>query len=129
LFELVKEGFRVVAFVHDEVLVELPDQGHYASEAKVLRVEEILCREMKGVLVGGIPVACEGSLSRRWDKKAKPAVRDGMVFPWESKPAPPDDRNAHGQPAQGAAGNAGVTKGATGTPPALRLFTPEGGPT
>src|SRR5262249_9415329 len=27
LFDLVREGFRVVGFIHDEVLVELPDEG------------------------------------------------------------------------------------------------------
>jgi hypothetical protein len=103
LFALVREGFRVVAFVHDEVLVELPDEGGYVSEAKVRRVEEVMCREMEGVLVGGIPVACEAALSRRWDKKAKLVVRDGKVFPWEPQPTPADERNAANLPAQGPA--------------------------
>src|SRR5262249_51878854 len=44
LFELVQEGFRVVGFVHDEILVELPDEGGYVSEAVVRRVEEVMCR-------------------------------------------------------------------------------------
>ena len=83
LFELVKEGFRVVGFVHDEVLVELPDEGGYVSEAKVRRVEEVMCREMGRVLVGGIPVACESTLSKRWSKKAKLLVKDGKVYPWK----------------------------------------------
>lgn len=83
LFELVKEGFRVVAFVHDEVLVELPDEGGYVAEAKVLRVEEIMRSAMAQVLVGDIPVGCEAALSRRWSKKAKLIVKDGKVFPWE----------------------------------------------
>jgi hypothetical protein len=81
LFALVKEGFRVVGFVHDEVLVELPDEGGYVSEAKVRRVEEILCREMEEVLVGGIPAACESTLSARWEKGAGLAIGDGKVFP------------------------------------------------
>jgi hypothetical protein len=129
LFALVREGFRVVAFVHDEVLVELPDEGGFVSEGRVGRVEEILCREMEGVLVGGIPVACEAALGRRWDKKAKLFVRDGKVFPWEPPPPPPDQRNAQSRPAQRAVDRAGVTKGATGTPPAPRPFASEGVPT
>jgi hypothetical protein len=83
LFALVREGYRVVGFVHDEVLVELPDEGGFVSEFKVRRVEEILCREMQAVLVGGIPVACEAALAKRWDKKAKRVARDSKVFPWE----------------------------------------------
>ena len=83
LFELVREGFRVVGFVHDEVLVELPDEGGSVAEATVRHVEEVLCRAMAGVLVGGIPVGCESALSRRWNKKAKLIVKDGKVYPWE----------------------------------------------
>jgi DNA polymerase I-like protein with 3'-5' exonuclease and polymerase domains len=88
LFDLVQQGFRVVGFIHDEVLVELPDEGGFVSEAKVRRVEEIMCRAMEGVLVGGIPVGSEAVLSRRWDKKAKLVVQDGRVVPWE--PAQPE---------------------------------------
>jgi hypothetical protein len=83
LFDLVKEGFRMVGFVHDEVLVELPDEGGYVSEARVRRVEEIMRRRMEEVLLGGIPVGCESALSRRWNKKAKLIVKDGRVYPWE----------------------------------------------
>jgi hypothetical protein len=83
LFELVKEGFRVVGFVHDEILVELPDEGGYVSEARVRRVEEVMCRAMGGVLGSDIPVGCEAALAHRWSKKAKLIARDGKVYPWE----------------------------------------------
>ncbi len=83
LFTLVREGFRVVGFVHDEILIELPDEGGYVSEARVRRVEEVMCREMAGVLVGDIPVGCEAALSRRWSKKAKLLVEQGKVRPWD----------------------------------------------
>jgi hypothetical protein len=82
LFELIKEGFRVVGFVHDEILVELPDEGGYVSEEKVRRVKEIMCREMESVLVGDIPVGCKAALSTRWSKEAKLVVKDGKVYPW-----------------------------------------------
>jgi DNA modification methylase/DNA polymerase I-like protein with 3'-5' exonuclease and polymerase domains len=89
LFELIKEGFRVVGFIHDEVLLELPDEGGFVSEAVVERVKDILCRKMEEVLVGGIPVACEAALSTRWNKKAQLIIRDGKVFPWEPEPHRP----------------------------------------
>jgi len=82
LFELIKEGFRVVGFVHDEILVELPDEGGFVTEAKVRRVKEIMCGKMAEVLVGDIPVSCEAALSCRWHKKAKLIIRDGKVYPW-----------------------------------------------
>jgi hypothetical protein len=85
LFDLVEEGFRVVAFVHDEVLVELPDEGGYVSEDKFRRIEDIMCRAMEQVLVGSIPVGCESALSARWNKKAKLVVKDGKVCPWTPK--------------------------------------------
>ena len=72
----------MVGFVHDEVLVELSDEGGYVSEGKVRRVEEIMCRAMQAVLVGDIPVGCEATLSTRWNKKAKLVVKDGKVYPW-----------------------------------------------
>ena len=69
----------MVGFVHDEILLELPDEGGFVSEAKVRRVEEIMCREMRSVLVGDIPVGREAALSSRWNKKAKLIVKDGKV--------------------------------------------------
>jgi DNA polymerase I-like protein with 3'-5' exonuclease and polymerase domains len=87
LFELVKEGFRVVGFVHDEILVELPDEGGYVPEAKVRRVEEVMCRQMGQVLVGDIPVGCEAALSERWSKKARLIVKEGKVYPWRPEAA------------------------------------------
>jgi hypothetical protein len=87
LFALVREGFRVVGFVHDEVLVELADEGGFVSEAVVRRVEEVLRREMAGVLSGGVPVGVESALATRWHKKAKLVVREGRVYPW----SPPGD--------------------------------------
>lgn len=87
LFALVKEGFRVVGFIHDEILVELPDEGGYVSESKVRRIEEIMCRAMESVLAGAIPARCEAVLSDRWNKKAKLIVKAGKVYPWK----PPED--------------------------------------
>jgi hypothetical protein len=82
LFALVKGGFRVVGFVHDEVLVELPDEGGYVSEAAVKRVEQVMVAEMEQVL-GGLPAGVESTVSTRWSKQAKLIVRDGRAVPWE----------------------------------------------
>jgi hypothetical protein len=91
LWRLVAEGYRVVGFVHDEILVELPDEGGFVSEAKVARVKEIMCRAMEEVLVGEVPVNCEATVSTCWSKDAKLIVRDGRVIPWEPDKAPGDN--------------------------------------
>jgi hypothetical protein len=83
LFALVKAGFRVVGFVHDEVLVELPDEGGYVSEAVVRRVENFLVEAMRSVLGCDLPVRVESSLSRRWSKEAGIVFKDGKAYPAE----------------------------------------------
>jgi hypothetical protein len=88
LFALVKEGFRVVGFVHDEVLVELPDEGGHVSRAVVERVEKIMVREMEKVL-GGLPAGVESVLTTRWSKEAKYIVENDRVLPWSPKESPP----------------------------------------
>jgi hypothetical protein len=92
LFGLVKEGFRVAAFIHDEFLLELPDEGGHVQEEKVRRVEDILRRGMESVLVGGVPAACESALSLRWGKGAGLTVRDGKAYPGEPASAGTCDR-------------------------------------
>ncbi len=84
LYELIRAGYRVVAFVHDEVVIELPEDADHAAEAR--RVEAIMNRAMERV-TGDVPVACEYALSWRWSKQAK-AVFDaeGRLVPWEPCP-------------------------------------------
>lgn len=82
LWNLVREGYRVAGFVHDEVLVELPDRGGYVDLAEARSVEEIMCRSMAEV-TGSIPVACEYSLSSRWSKDAKPVIEGNRLYPWD----------------------------------------------
>jgi hypothetical protein len=82
LWALIREGYRVVAFIHDEVVIEVPENADHATEAR--RVEEIMNRSMEEV-TGNVPVACEYALSRRWSKKAKAVFDpDGRLIPWEA---------------------------------------------
>jgi DNA polymerase I-like protein with 3'-5' exonuclease and polymerase domains len=83
LWELYREGFRVVAFVHDEVLIELPRSAPHTEAAN--RIDRILCDAMQQ-LTGSIPIACEYALSDRWYKAAE-AVFDehGRLCLWNPK--------------------------------------------
>jgi hypothetical protein len=82
LWRLIREGFVVTGFVHDEVLVELPSRGGSVPLAEVERVEAILREAMGSVLGGGIPVECEAALATCWSKDAARIVHDGTMLPW-----------------------------------------------
>ena len=60
IWKLVKHGLRVIAFIHDEVLVELPVDCDHTAEAS--RIERIMCQCMEEV-TGTVPVACEYALA------------------------------------------------------------------
>jgi hypothetical protein len=83
LFRLVREGYRVTAFIHDETLAEVADEGGFVSENVVRRFEQIKREAMAGVLGCDIPVSVESALSVCWSKQAKLLVEDGKVYPWK----------------------------------------------
>jgi hypothetical protein len=92
LWALIRAGYRVVAFIHDEIVIELPENGvDHAAEAR--RIAEIMNVAMEQV-TGAVPVACDYALSRRWSKEAKAVFHDGKLVPCEidlkgpSRPAP-----------------------------------------
>ena len=74
-------GYRCVAFVHDEVLIELPIDADHAAEAR--RIDKIMCDAMQE-FTGTVPVACEYALATRWCKQAEAVYdNDGRLIPWE----------------------------------------------
>jgi len=89
LGKLVLGGYRVVGFVHDEILVELPDQGDYVDRSTVEGVVKIMVDSMQE-MTGDVPVKCEYTLSDRWSKNAE-LIRDGeKVRAW--RPSVSDDQ-------------------------------------
>lgn len=65
LYRLWKEGHRIVAFVHDEIVVEVPEAR--AKEAQV-EIERIMVEEMAGAIHYPVPVKVEGQITERWKK-------------------------------------------------------------
>ena len=98
LWRLVREGFRVVGFIHDEILIELPDEGGYVGKETVDRVEQIMCSEMERVLGGTLPVGCEATLSTCWSKEAAliEQRRQGLSLAARDVGSGWDDRWPHG---------------------------------
>src|SRR5262249_53454326 len=83
LWRLLYHGFRVVGFIHDELLVELPDQGGYVDLATCEKVKRIVCESMAQV-TGTVPIDAEYTVSRCLSKEAKLVVEGDKVFAWES---------------------------------------------
>lgn len=72
-------GSRMVNFIHDEVLAEVPEE--HASEAAA-RIKQIM-EESMCAWTPAVPQQVEPVLMRWWDKKAKPVVDDeGRLVPW-----------------------------------------------
>jgi DNA polymerase I-like protein with 3'-5' exonuclease and polymerase domains len=81
MWRLYLAGFRTVAFVHDEMLIELPVTADHTELAR--QVAQILCEAM-GELTGDVPIACEYALADRWSKNAERVVdSDGRLQLWQ----------------------------------------------
>jgi DNA polymerase I-like protein with 3'-5' exonuclease and polymerase domains len=91
LWDLLYHGYRVVGFIHDELLVELPDQGGFVALATCEKIKEIVCNAMAQV-TNTVPIDAEYSVSTCWSKSAERIVKDDKVYAWtpnHEKPAQP----------------------------------------
>lgn len=81
LFELVRAGYRVCGFIHDEVLIEIPKE--WDLDQAYQHVEQILCEAMRQ-LTPDIPITCEGLIADRWYKGMDGNHRDaqGRLVPY-----------------------------------------------
>ncbi|MFW6118696.1 MAG: DNA polymerase [Planctomycetota bacterium] len=65
LYDLVRAGYRIVAFIHDEVVIEVPE--HKATPEEAERIDRMLVRGMESVCPD-IPIKVEGHYAERWTK-------------------------------------------------------------
>jgi DNA polymerase-1 len=65
MYELCKEGFTIVAEIHDQVVIEYPKNG--TEESAMKHAEEIMIKAMKQV-IPDIRVSTEGQILERWCK-------------------------------------------------------------
>lgn len=73
-------GCYPVAFIHDELMVEIPEDDHMHENA--LKIQETMVRSME-VVIPDVRVQAEPCLMRRWNKKAEPVFVDGRLSIWE----------------------------------------------
>jgi DNA polymerase I-like protein with 3'-5' exonuclease and polymerase domains len=72
-------GSRNVNFVHDENLVEVPEEHAHPAAMRIKKIME----ESMMVWTPDVPQKVDPVLMRWWDKKAKPIVdEEGNLLPW-----------------------------------------------
>ena len=77
-------GCRMVAFIHDEFVMEVPEALHLA-QAAVSRLVDVMVRGM-AIYVPDVPIKAEPTLMRRWYKEADPVWDEqGNLLVWEPK--------------------------------------------
>jgi DNA polymerase family A/3'-5' exonuclease len=59
-------GYKLLAFVHDEIVIELPDGPEIEIHRK--KINEVIISSMSSVLKGAVPVSTEDHLDNCWSK-------------------------------------------------------------
>ena len=71
--------YRVIAFVHDEFLIELPANTDHTAAAR--EIERICCATM-AEFTPGVEIAAEYTLSDCWSKQAEAVYEKGVLQVW-----------------------------------------------
>jgi len=80
LWNLTEVGFTIVCFVHDEIIIEIPEQSDWDYEINL--INNIVCSSMQE-LAGSIPIKCDYTLSRVWSKNARCIYLENKIQIWE----------------------------------------------
>jgi DNA polymerase I-like protein with 3'-5' exonuclease and polymerase domains len=88
LWKLWRAGYRLVNFIHDEILVELPEGSNLALHAEIVR--RIMIETMQQV-VPDVNIDVQYSISEMWAKNAEVVVdEEGRLAVW--KPVDQDSK-------------------------------------
>ncbi len=72
-------GSRIIAFIHDEYLVEVPEEGAHECAMEIKRIAECAAN----VWTPDVPNRVDPVVSRVWSKKAEQKWSAGRLVPWE----------------------------------------------
>ena len=75
-------GSVPLAFIHDEIIIEVPDDETRTACCKEL--SDTMVEAMQAILTG-IPIEAEPCMMYRWDKYAEPKYEKGELVPCESR--------------------------------------------
>lgn len=78
-------GCRPIAFIHDEIILEVPEHLP-AARLAAARMSEVMVAEMAR-FCPDIPIHADAHLMIRWEKSAEPVFdENGELIPWLPKP-------------------------------------------
>eukprot|EP01130_Rhizamoeba_saxonica_P004343 TRINITY_DN1777_c1_g1_i2.p1 TRINITY_DN1777_c1_g1~~TRINITY_DN1777_c1_g1_i2.p1 ORF type:complete len:792 (+),score=162.34 TRINITY_DN1777_c1_g1_i2:402-2777(+) len=82
MWDLFAKGYEVVAFIHDEMIIEIPEESDW--DAEVENINSIVCGAMQS-LTPTVPIKASYGLSMCWSKNVE-AVYDenGKLKLWEN---------------------------------------------
>jgi hypothetical protein len=81
-------GYKLIGFIHDEVLLEIPETADGTYDAEAAIIKDIMIQSMKE-LTGPIPVGVQLSVSHVWSKEAFAVHNEkGQLIPWVSQKDP-----------------------------------------
>ena len=88
LWKVWRAGYRIVNFVHDELVVEIPDGADLTAAAEEIR--ELMIAGMRAV-VPDVRVEVEYAAATAWSKSAQKRIDEqGRLVPWSpTDPDPP----------------------------------------
>lgn len=89
LWKLFRAGYRVVNFIHDEFLVEVPENENLTFHAE--EIQRLMIEGMQEV-VSDVLIGVEYAASRAWSKNAKAVCDDkGNLVTWKPPQEPAAD--------------------------------------
>jgi DNA polymerase I-like protein with 3'-5' exonuclease and polymerase domains len=81
LWNLYTKGYKMINFVHDEVIFELPEDDKLKPTIK--EIEDIMVSSVANV-IKGVKIKVEATVMRHWSKEAKHTYTpDGKIIPWD----------------------------------------------
>jgi len=83
MWKLWRAGYRIVNFIHDEFLIEVPEDSNLKEHAE--RIEQLMVEGMR-LVVPDVAIRVEYSASDRWSKSAKKKVdRKGRLLVYSDR--------------------------------------------
>ncbi|QDU90960.1 DNA polymerase I [Pirellulimonas nuda] len=88
LWRLWRAGYRIANFIHDEIIVEVPEDSNLAWHEAIVRTQMI---DAMSEVVPGVRIGVESAVSTCWHKEAKPILdAQGRRVAW----SPPTEEAA-----------------------------------
>lgn len=80
LWKLFRAGYKIVNFLHDEAIIEVPEDSDLAGHAA--RIEKLMIAGMK-LVVPNVKITVSHAAMDHWYKDAEAVYEDGKLQVWQ----------------------------------------------